>query len=128
VTKWRLYDPDFQAALNVRRAEIWGAAADRLRALLPKALDVLAKTLDDDKSPDQFKAASTLLKMAGIAPTAPGPIDPNVIVRAIVDDRRKNTPDPLGSFLDDSKGLPAYTDHVDEVWSELKNRAKGRTD
>ena len=26
VTKWRLYDPLFQAALNERRAEIWGPA------------------------------------------------------------------------------------------------------
>lgn len=24
VTKWRLYSPDFQAALNIRRAETWG--------------------------------------------------------------------------------------------------------
>ena len=23
ITKWRLYDPVFQAALNLRRAEIW---------------------------------------------------------------------------------------------------------
>jgi hypothetical protein len=40
VTKWRLYDPVFQAALNRRRAEVWGAAADRLRSLIPTALNV----------------------------------------------------------------------------------------
>ena len=51
VTKWRLYDPVFQAALNRRRAEVWGAAADRLRSLIPRALDALAAVLEDASHP-----------------------------------------------------------------------------
>ena len=43
VTRWRCYSPTFRATLAVRRREVWGAAADRLRALLPKALDVEGK-------------------------------------------------------------------------------------
>jgi hypothetical protein len=31
VTRWRLYSPEFRAALANQRAVIWGAAADRLR-------------------------------------------------------------------------------------------------
>src|SRR5262245_30154666 len=42
VTKWRLYDPLFQAALNRLRA-----ALDRLRALIPRALDALAQALEE---------------------------------------------------------------------------------
>src|SRR6516162_7609839 len=58
VTKWRLYDPVFQAALNQRRAEVWGAAADRLRSLIPKALDALAAALEDPAHPGRLKAAA----------------------------------------------------------------------
>src|SRR5262245_29410682 len=45
VTKWRLYDPVFQAALNRRRAETWGVGIDKLRSPIPKALDVLAEEI-----------------------------------------------------------------------------------
>lgn len=33
VTRWRNENPYFQAELNRKRQEIWGAAQDRLRAL-----------------------------------------------------------------------------------------------
>src|SRR5262245_53469627 len=55
VTKWRLYDPVFQAALNRRRAEVWGSGIDRLRSLIPKALDVLAEALNSNYKPSQMK-------------------------------------------------------------------------
>src|SRR3954471_12816013 len=57
VTKWRLYDPVFQAALNQRRAEVWSAGIDRLRSLIPKALDALADELENRESPNRLKAA-----------------------------------------------------------------------
>src|SRR5215469_11514531 len=57
VTKWRLYDLGFQAALNQRRAEVWGAGIDRLRSLIPRALDALADELESKESPNRFKAA-----------------------------------------------------------------------
>jgi hypothetical protein len=50
VTKWRNYDPWFQAELNRRRQEVWGAASERLRAMLPKALDAFdAEFTNGDK-------------------------------------------------------------------------------
>ena len=63
VTRWRLYSPEFQAALNARRRELWATSADKLRGLAPKALDVLAEELD---GPDALKAAAVILKLAGI--------------------------------------------------------------
>ena len=45
VTRWRLYDPGFQAALNARRATLWGGAADGLRAALPAALETILDQL-----------------------------------------------------------------------------------
>ena len=45
VARWRLYSPHFQAALNERRQAIWAASLDKLRALVPLALDAVADEL-----------------------------------------------------------------------------------
>ena len=64
VTKWRLYDVWFQAELNRRRQDLWGAAAERLRGMLPKALEVLEGQLGD---PDRkLTAAVQVVKLAGL--------------------------------------------------------------
>jgi hypothetical protein len=126
VTKWRLYDPVFQAALNQRRAEVWGAAADRLRSLIPKALDALADALEDPANPNRLKAAGELLKL--VPPTgdvmAIGPTDAEEIVRRIVRQRRSAAPGVLDDLLDDDKGLPPLDQHVEQVWRELEAQAK----
>ena len=41
VSAWLHHHAGFQAALNSRRQELWAGMTDRLRGLLPKALDVL---------------------------------------------------------------------------------------
>src|SRR5262249_37733874 len=64
VPRWRLYAPLFRGALNRRRAEVWGAVADRLRSLIPKALDALAAALEDSAHPGRLKAAAELLRLA----------------------------------------------------------------
>jgi hypothetical protein len=76
VTKWRLYDPVFQAALNRRRAEIWGAAADRLRSLVPKALDVLAAALKTRMGYLDFKAANARRWVGLDSGVGPKPMSP----------------------------------------------------
>ena len=60
---WRLYSPEFRAALADRRAAIWGTSADRLRSLLPKALDTLAEALETGD--DKVTVALAVLKLAG---------------------------------------------------------------
>jgi hypothetical protein len=126
VTKWRLYDPVFQAALNRRRAEVWGAAADRLRSLIPKALDALAAALEDSAHPGRLKAAAELLRLAPPTGSALdiGPTDPEQIVRGIVRQRRSAAPGPLDGLLDDGKNLPPLDQHVERVWRELEARAE----
>jgi hypothetical protein len=66
VTNWRLYNPIFQAELNRKRKEIWGSSGDRMRSLLPKALDRLEKTLMDDNDPNGWRAALEMVKSAGL--------------------------------------------------------------
>ena len=79
VTSWRLYDPYFEAALNQRRKEVWGASADRIRALLPKAFDTLEKAIDEGS----YQAALALIKMAGLDGVANkiGPDDAEEIIK-----------------------------------------------
>ena len=62
ITNWRLHDAYFQAELNRRRKEVWGASVDRLRSLLPKAFDVLERALNEGS----YRAALELIKMAGL--------------------------------------------------------------
>lgn len=64
VTRWRLYSPEFRAALAAQRAAIWGASADRLRALIPKALDALADALEEADEGDRVAVALTGLTHA----------------------------------------------------------------
>jgi hypothetical protein len=126
VSKWRLYDPVFQAALNRRREEVWGAAADRLRSLIPKALDALADGLESKHHPQRMKAAVELLRLASPANALPmGLTDPEAIVREIVANRRAAA---AGSDLDDfvasvsNVNLPSFEEHVEQVWQELNAR------
>src|SRR5262249_56297147 len=69
VTRWRLYSPEFRAALAAQRYAVWGASADRLRALLPKALDTLAEALE--RAEDKVTVALAVLKLAGPLPLLP---------------------------------------------------------
>lgn len=68
MTSWRLYNPYFQAELNRRRKEVWGAAVDRFRSLLLKALDAIEKALQQGDA----GTALEVLKMAGLDMTKDG--------------------------------------------------------
>ena len=63
VNAWRNHHPAFQAALNARRHEVWGAACDRLRALLPRALDALEHAVVEGKD---WRAAARVVELAGL--------------------------------------------------------------
>lgn len=63
VWRWRTGSPDFQAALNARRKEVWKTSIDRLRSLLPHALDTVEHALIVDKD---ARAAFALLRLAGL--------------------------------------------------------------
>lgn len=63
ITKWRNYDIYFRAELNKRRKEIWGTAIDKIRALLPRAIERLEKELDCENG---WKVSMEILKLVGI--------------------------------------------------------------
>lgn len=78
VSGWLNDHPVFQAELNRRRAELWGAAADRLRALLPKALDRIGAAIDAE-GPEGLQAAIAILRLAKVEPLPAGPVDPEAV-------------------------------------------------
>jgi len=64
VTKWRLYDPLFQAALNHQRRVQWSGASDGLRAVLPAAIDAMREELR--VGPNRGRLALDLVTRAGV--------------------------------------------------------------
>ncbi|WP_145243801.1 hypothetical protein [Urbifossiella limnaea] len=119
VTRWRLYSPAFRAALAERRAAVWGAAADRLRAVLSAAVDALADALNDPDHPARTAVALAVLKLAGPLPVVPAePTDPDEVVRELVEakrDRLRERSDDLNAL----DGLPGYDAHERAVRKRL---------
>ena len=121
VNGWRNHDPVFIATLNARRLEIWGGAADRLRALLPKALAALEAALSREEA--DWRAAVRVVELAGLdrrgegipnlGPCAIGPTEPEEIIDAEVRRRRR---DPL---LDLVGGGPVTDSERRSVLREL---------
>jgi hypothetical protein len=75
VSVWCNNDAEFKAALNRRRQELWNEQSDRLRSLLPKALDVVEAFLEAGAEPsDRLRAATTVLRIAGVAPSQIGEV------------------------------------------------------
>jgi len=87
VTKWRNGDPWFQAELNRRRQEVWSAAGEQLRSLLPKAIDALESELGN---PDRrLAAASQVIKLAGLTNVSrpEGPTEAEQIITSLFSER-----------------------------------------
>jgi len=125
VTRWRNYSPEFQAALTERRKAVWGAAADKLRALIPKALDTLAAEIESGV--DRVQVALAVLKLAGPLPlTTDEPTDPEAVVMRIVTAerealRKQEDDEEYSSILD---GLPDLEDHIERVRTRLSELAE----
>jgi hypothetical protein len=73
VCGWRHYSPAFQSELNRRRKAAWGSAADRLRSMLPTALDVVGEALADGTEPNRLRAALKMLELGGLDGSTCGP-------------------------------------------------------
>ncbi len=113
VNGWRNHHPDFIAALNARRLETWGVSCDRLRALLPKALDALDAAVTGG-GPDGWKAAVKVVELAGLdrqgagvpnlGPYSIGATDVEGVIEMEAKRRRR---DHVTDFLDGGAPSPA---------------------
>jgi hypothetical protein len=64
--RWRHEDAAFMSHLRQRRRELYDGAADRIAALLPRAVKVLTLQLSDPADPAAFRAAAAILRMTNI--------------------------------------------------------------
>src|SRR4051812_1673435 len=119
VTRWRLYNPHFAAALNERRQAIWATSLDRLRSLVPMALDAVADVLSKAESPNRLEAALSLLKLLKIDVGPIGPTDADEIVRGNVEKQRQKARSFAEIMQDSDKGLMPYPEHVRKTWDDL---------
>ena len=101
VCNWRRYHPVFQAELNRQRAAIWGAAADRLRSLLPKAVEVLEHELEGVEH--RLHVALALVKMADIAVNYCGLQEVEEVIQQVTKQRNLNAFSLLGSPVDTTR-------------------------
>ena len=77
IAAWRATDALFVAETNARRKAEWGARAERFRSLLPKAIDVLEKSIDSEDEKVRMTAAMHVLKVCGMTELKPsGETDP----------------------------------------------------
>ena len=97
VSEWVNRGVAFRAGLNGRRQELWDANCDRLRALLPDAVEALATEL---RNGDRLKAAALILRACGAyALAAPmAPTDPEEIELA---DRERASSQSMRSSIAD---------------------------
>lgn len=121
ISRWRLYNPHFIAALNERRKAIWAASLDRLRSLVGKALDVLGDEMEKPDSPNRLTAATHALKLVPMQLPPVGSTDPQVIVNQITEQRRAKVREPLKDLLD-GRGLPRFEDDVRTTWQDLAEK------
>ncbi len=141
IARWRAAHPAFQAELARRRAELYGAAAERLRALVPKALDVLEAGLNGD---DRLPTAHAILKMTGLDKLAAPPSEPDdaeAIVVGLIRQRMDEKQDEreqqmslderlLAMHTPDSRESQLALGHeaLAEVKAELRERLSGELD
>ena len=93
VNIWRNHDHLFMAALNARRAAVWSAATDRLRALLPRALEVLEGALAADPDPKLALQVVRLSRLGEqgehLGAAGVGPTEAELVLHAEVMKRRE---------------------------------------
>ena len=127
VTRWRNYDPYFQAELNRQRKDLSAETRDRLRALVPKALERIEREVAD--GPMGVQVALQILKLSGLdqpsgksgvlSDKMVGPDDPQAIIDEEARRRRGN---PTAGILDTLSGGPITDQERDAVVADLRAR------
>jgi transposase-like protein len=72
LSEWFNHSQEFRIAIESRRAEVWQTMTNKLRALVPKAIEALEQELS---GVNRMRAAAQILKLAGLH-NAPTPLAP----------------------------------------------------
>jgi hypothetical protein len=119
---WRKEHAVFRAHLERRRAEVWGTASERLRALLAKAVENIATRVEDG----DYEASVELLKITGLSRgvvNAVGEMDAEQLIKQQAEARvrREGIPEDANrELLVDLHTNPAYRRRLQEIEAELR--------
>jgi hypothetical protein len=118
---WRREHPVFMATLQRRRAEVWGTAGERLRALMAKAVDNIAGLVEVG----DYDASVELLKITGLyrgVVNGIGEQDPEQIIKsqAAAQVRREGIPQDELETLGHLHDNPRYHRRLAEIEAELR--------
>jgi hypothetical protein len=121
VWSWRREHPIFMSTLERRRAEVWGSAGERLRSLMQKAIDNIAKLVESG----DFDASIALLKITGMyggVVNVLSEMDPEKIIKRQAEGqvRREGIPeDATDALLIKMSKNAAYTRRLEDIEAEL---------
>ena len=95
VNTWKNHNPFVIAELRARREEVWGASVEKLRTLLPKAIERLEREIE--AGPYGLKAALALVKLCGLAEwrAGSGPVGPQEVFEEMIREKRRRSDDEL---------------------------------
>jgi hypothetical protein len=113
--RWR-QNPYFEAALNRRRREVYGVAVEKLRGLLPAAVDRLADELEGD---DGLKVALKLMEQLAPSVGEWGPADAEVMLDTAA--RAARAVNPYG--IVDWDGGPSTAQKREEALTRMLERS-----
>lgn len=123
VTNWRLNNLAFQAELNRKRKDMWGSSKDRMRALIPKAIDRLEKSLGDEADRNGPKVAIEVIRATGLHSDAECSFvekesdDPRELAEEIAKKRKRKSSGLLG----DPFWEPSEED-IAEILEEMREK------
>jgi hypothetical protein len=120
VQQWRTTHPVFMAELAHRREEVFGAAVNRLRSLLTKALDNIAAAIESGHASSSWE----LLRATGLHGFSPPPgeMDPekildDLVMRQVAREKISSSTDDLLLHLNDN---PRYIERKQELDAALR--------
>ena len=105
---WKNHHPAFIAALSYRRREIFESSRERMRSLVPKALDRLERDLSDPLSAAGSRAAVRIVQAAisGDLPQDAGPTDPAAVLDGLARRRRPRSVSEIVTSYDEDEAGP----------------------
>jgi hypothetical protein len=124
VWQWRHDHPLFMATLQQRRAEVWRAPQEQLRALMRRAAENITAAIEGG----DLKASIELLKITGMygdgRGNAIGEQDPERLLKQQVDAQilRENIPRDEHDMLLRSLETNRYRQRLEEIEAELRER------
>ena len=122
ISTWKNHNALFIAERNRRQQEIWAASLDRLRSLIPKALDVLDSALSAETP--NTRVAMKVIELAGLSDTTLTPVGPTTPDEVLDEEVQRRRDADFDAMIDFHGGAVSDLERarVELEWSNSCNR------